>query len=411
MSDTRPTAALLFAAAALGLGAAWYGIGDRDGGPVLDTGPGDDGLGEVRVITRAEAVEAQGGAAAQARFDQAEDWNGRNNEAVAALDAGDIERALALIRGCHEHDPSNVTYRRNHVEILARYARGLWEQQDRDDAIHELARALELAEGLPGDERRDDLVELMERWEREHAVEADFFTDTSLHFELSYDARHDDLRDGYQEVLDLCEAVYADLRDVFLADPVFDKGKRYRVTLYRRATFEEVTGLHAWAGGAFDGTVRLPVGDLWTELRGMDKLLRHELVHAFVEHVGGRDVPGWYNEGLAQHLSGEGALALLRAPKILEPGFLPLDELSGSFASWTDREKVSRAYTQSLVLVDGIAAQYGQRLLVDLCADAREGGQDGIAAGFQLRTGFTLETLLGDLEAAMAAERERDGVK
>ena len=55
--------------------------------------------------------------------------------------------------------------------------------------------------------------------------------------------------------------------------------------------------------------------------------------------AGGREVPGWYNEGLAQHLSGEGALALRRAPKILEPGFLELSELGGSFARWSDRDR------------------------------------------------------------------------
>ena len=123
--------------------------------------------------------------------------------------------------------------------------------------------------------------------------------------------------------------------------------------------------------------------------------------------AGGREVPGWYNEGLAQHLSGEGALALRRAPKILEPGFLELSELGGSFARWSDREKVARAYTQSLVLVDGIASTYGERLLIDLCTDAREGGHEGIAAGFERRTGFTLQSLLDDLEAAMAEDRAR----
>lgn len=394
----------LLAAASAG---AWYGLFDPAGDPVLiEEQAADEALAVLRVGTRAEGLAAQEGAAAQARFDDSEDWTARNNAAHAALLEGDLEAAVVGFRACFEgasEHPEHDTFRANLVEALARHARGLWDQGDRRDAMAELDEALELAEGLAGG--RPDLVELRARWEREFAVEQDFWQDTSEHFELSYDARHDDLRDGYQDVIDLLEAAYADLREVFLADPVFDRGKRYRVTLYRRDRFEEVTGLHAWAGGAFDGTVRLPVTDLQRELHGMDLLLRHELVHAFVEHVGGPGVPGWYNEGLAQHLSGESSLALRRASVLLEPGFFTLDELGGSFAGWSDQDAVRRAYTQSLVLVDGIARRWGERTLVDLCADARDGGHAGIEAGYLARTGFELQLLLDDLEAELAAAR------
>ena len=125
MHDPRTTTALVLATLALAGGAAWYGLADHGAEPVLQESADDDGLGDVRVITRAESLAAQEGAAAQARFDQTDDWNGRNNAALAALDAGDLATALAEIRACFEHDPANVTFRRNYVEIQARYARGL----------------------------------------------------------------------------------------------------------------------------------------------------------------------------------------------------------------------------------------------------------------------------------------------
>ncbi|MDF1797924.1 MAG: hypothetical protein P1V81_02005 [Planctomycetota bacterium] len=404
MRSLLVTLVLLVVAGAIGLGAAWYVRPEWSLDPAQGPGFDPDAVGtkprDLAHRTEAEILAAKQAAAAQAKKAVDEAWVARNNAALQALDAGDLPEALVELRACFEHDPDNDTYRRNLVEVLARYARGLWEQGDRDDAILDLEEAIELAAGLPMGEQRGDLKQLLERWNREHSVEADFYQDTSQHFELSYDTRHEDLVTGYQDVLDLLEDSYADLRDVFGADPVFDTGRRYRVVLYRRETFEQVTGLHSWAGGAFDGTIRLPVRNLAVELHGMKPLLKHELVHAFVEAVGGKAVPGWFNEGLAQYLSGEREVGLERAASILSTGFVTLDELGGSFARWTDRTKVAKAYSQSLVLVDGIGGRYGDRILVELCAAAREGGNQGILDHFEQVSAWSLLELQEELAAS-----------
>ena len=49
-----------------------------------------------------------------------------------------------------------------------------------------------------------------------------------------------------------------------------------------REEFSKLTGLGHWAGGAYDGRIRVPVTDLAKEERPLVRVLRHELVHAVV---------------------------------------------------------------------------------------------------------------------------------
>jgi len=387
----------LGSSAALGLGAAWY-LRPAIEGPV--TGPAFD----PDFTPPAPVAVVEEGAPVVAAPSEADRWNERNNAALAALAKGDLDTALAELRACYQANPGEPTFLRNLVETLARLARGLWTQGDRQEAIWKLEEAVELSHALPEAEARDDLARLLERWERDFAVESDFWEDVSFHFELSYDANHEDLLHGYQEVLDRAEAAYADLRDFFGFDPVFESGRRLRLTLYRRERFQEVTGLESWAGGAFDGTIRLPVADLKVQLGAMDQLLRHELTHAYLDAAPtGGPVPGWFNEGLAQYLSGEGPQVRSHAKELLAAGPLELSTLVGTFARWSDPTAVARAYTQSLISIDAIAERYGERFVADLVTDLDDTGESStgtpearLEAAFVARTGWTLAELIAE---------------
>jgi len=400
-------AVILALSAAMGLGVAWY-IRPIDEGPVV--GPGFDPNFVPPVKT--ESTTGEDGTTLAARIPSAHELLVlRNKAALDALAKGDIESALVELRACVTAEPGDPIFRRNLAETLARLARGLWDQGDRQEAIWKLEEAIEIVSVLPVADQRPDLQKLLERWLREFGVESDFWQDTSQHFELSYDARHDDLLHGYQDVIDRAENAYADLRDFFGFDPVFDTQKRLRITLYRRETFRAVTGLESWAGGAFDGTVRLPVTDLNKELHAIDMLLRHELTHAFIDAAPTQGaVPGWLNEGLAQYLSGEAPLVQKRAKEVLAAGAVPLSTLTGTFSGLSDTAAVSRAYTQSLIAVQAIADRYGERLFADLLADLTEAPEPGTAAtsmearleaAFTRRTGWTLPELVDEAVAGL----------
>jgi hypothetical protein len=172
------------------------------------------------------------------------------------------------------------------------------------------------------------------------------------------------------------------------------------VVLYRRDRFDAVTGLGDWAGGAFDGTVRVPVEDLEHEVERLKGVLRHELAHAFVHEAGGTKVPGWLNEGLAQwleppFLDGR-AVVVRRARARLEGTALyPLEQLRGSLASWTEREAIERAYAESLALVAFIEHMYGERVLFEMVSACKAGGTP--EARFRDAVGLELAVVVEDL--------------
>ena len=57
------------------------------------------------------------------------------------------------------------------------------------------------------------------------------------------------------------------------------------VVLYTREQFRDVTQSPAWAGGAFDGRIRVPVQGALQNLAEFERVLTHELTHAFVRSI------------------------------------------------------------------------------------------------------------------------------
>lgn len=321
-------------------------------------------------------------------------WADLNQEAIDALDAKDYETAIKKFEMCHEAVPEEPVFASNLAEALARSARELHDA-DAEAAIAQLERALELAPD------RDDIRRVLERWKTLASAEEDFAEDLSEHFRLSYDGdRQDLLNFGYTQILRELETAYQEFGELFGVFPVEAGRPRISVVLYHRSQFDEVTGLGDWAGGVFDGTVRIPVEDFQREQRGLTRVLRHELTHAFIDVVGGRNVPGWLNEGLAQLLEWpflpDRAQTALRAKESLRGHELfTLETLQGTLATWTDKEKIGRAYAQSLAFTHHVEHMYGERVLYEMVAGCKTGAT--CAETFRRRTGVELALLLDDL--------------
>ena len=175
-------------------------------------------------------------------------------------------------------------------------------------------------------------------------------------------------------------------------------GEKIRVVVYDRAEFDRLTGLGDWAGGVFDGVIRVALDDLASERGRWERVLRHELAHAFVRVVGGDGVPGWLNEGLAQLLEEENApnVALARA-QIAGEELFALERLKESLATWTDAGEIARAYAQSLVFVAYLRDAAGEDALLALLASCRQGSPAELA-------GVPLETHLAHLAADLGGK-------
>ncbi len=323
-------------------------------------------------------------------------WIEKNNAARELLGQGRIAEAVALFEECHAAEPGSDVFRRNLAEALARLATKVKDEEgDLEAGIDQLRRATGLAP------EREDLVRLLARWEKELELEADHRLEGGAYFDISFDVGRRDLLHNSEDVRDVLEEAYALLRGWFGVDPVIDyKRPPFKVVLYDRQDFDSLTGLGDWAGGVFDGVIRVSVEDLATERDRLRRILTHELVHAFVREVGGRDVPGWLNEGLAQLLEEEPPRVEKRVElarrRLRGAELFSLERLQDSLATWSDSEEIARAYAQSLAFVDFLEKNFGAGELRKLLEGCKAG--EDVDATFRERNGHGLDVYLGDLQ-------------
>lgn len=322
-------------------------------------------------------------------------WARLNGDAIKALDAGDNKKAVELFEQCHGAVPAEKVFTSNLAEALARLSTNEYDAgaaEDREQAIVHLTRASQLAPD------REDLKTRLAQMKHLLESEAGMWTDESEHFQVSYDGERSDLLGGASQITMALESAYQQFGEYFGFYPVENGRAKIRVVLYKNEGFHQATGIGHWAGGLYDGAMRIPVDNLAREKNSLVRVMRHELAHAFVHESGGRDVPGWLNEGLAQRLESDSmstAQTMLEVTRRALHGttMIPLDKMSGSLSEQKDDEKIAQAYRQSLAFVGWIESTYGDRVPYEMVAGHKKGG---VAAAFQKRTGVKLDDAFAD---------------
>ena len=171
------------------------------------------------------------------------------------------------------------------------------------------------------------------------------------------------------------------------------------VILYTERQFRDITGAPEWAGGGFDGQIRMPVKGALQNLGEFDRILAHELTHAMLRSVASRNLPAWLNEGLAMYFEGYDAAAVekfLRGYRV----FVPLAHLRNSFGQLNERQ-ATVAYAESFLATSVLMERVGSPGIGQLLQDL-DGGQP-IDQAVE-RFGFTF----ADFESKLA---ERVGVR
>lgn len=327
-------------------------------------------------------------------------WAQKNRTAIQLLEKGEHAEAVALFEACVEAVPGEKIFQDNLAEGLARLASEEWDRggtAGQADAIAHMTRAAELAPA------REDIAKRLAEMLALAKSEAGNWTESSGHFDLSYDGARDDLAFRTTEVFDVLEGAYLDFTEQFGIDPVAGGRARIRVVLYKRDGFHGATGIGHWAGGLYDGSIRVPLEDLGRERATLRRVLRHELVHAFVHESGGREVPGWLNEGLAQMLEDQDPATLGRSldaarRKLAGAELATLETLGKSLGSVGDDAAIQRAYAQALLFVDFVAREHGDRTPFAMVAGCKQPG--GPAAAFERATGLALATAFDDFRLA-----------
>jgi Tetratricopeptide repeat len=128
------------------------------------------------------------------------------------------------------------------------------------------------------------------------------------------------------------------------------------VMLYTEQQFRDVTQAPTWAGGLYDGRIRVPAAGAVQSPQLFERVLVHELAHAMIASIAPRGVPAWLHEGLAQHFEGDDAAAARR--RVEKIGVIPLRYLEGSFSRLTAAQ-APLAYDQSLVIVEQLLRRPG----------------------------------------------------
>jgi tetratricopeptide (TPR) repeat protein len=206
----------------------------------------------------------------------------------------------------------------------------------------------------PGDK---DLARFLADWRREAKVSDRFYEARGAHFSVRFEGPADDL--AARRIVDLLEEAYwriGQLMSTYPTNPV-------TVILYTREQFRDVTRSPEWAGGLYDGRIKIPTAGAASS-DDLKRILEHEYVHAVVATIGGSSAPTWLNEGLATVLE-PGGLEWAEQVLAKEPRRVPFSRLARGFGGMGNAE-ATVAYAQSARAVKRLLDMRGMTAVVGI---------------------------------------------
>jgi tetratricopeptide (TPR) repeat protein len=260
---------------------------------------------------------------------------------LAAYRLGRLDASISALKKALEFEPRFVQAATLLGQVA--YANG-----DLDLAIRSIEKAQKLK---PGDAQ---IKELLERWRGESNVHRQLEEKPGVRFRILFEgASHKAIGDRVGRVL---EAAYWRVGKTLNSYP----SEALTVLLYTEQQFQDITRAPAWAGGQYDGRIRLPVGGALASPRALDRVVTHEFVHAAIASVAPRNVPTWVHEGLASLLESTDhtwtTTVLASTNKRIT-----LEQLSVDF-SRLDNSLAMLAYAESTIAARLLAERLGPNL-------------------------------------------------
>ena len=252
---------------------------------------------------------------------------------TAAHLQGQPREALARLQRAVDVDPRLVPASRLLGEIA-------YKEGDVRLAIATYEKALKYA---PDDSK---LSNRLAAWRADADVHRNFEERRYDRFKVMFQGHADEaLAARATEVLNAAFWRIGNVLGAFPADAVV-------VMLYTEQQFRDITRAPEWAGGIFDGRIRIPAAGAPSSGALFERVLVHELTHAMIASIAPRGIPAWLHEGLAQHFEGDDVPTARR--RVQAAGApLPLRGLEHSFARLSAGE-AQVAYDESLLAVDVI---------------------------------------------------------
>ena len=213
--------------------------------------------------------------------------------------------------------------------------------------------------------REPRLAAKLEAWRKEAALHDRFARKLTDHFTVLFEGPAE--ADLAAKSLEILEAAYWRIGSALYTYPA----DVITVVLYTREQFRDVTRAPDWAGGAYDGRIRVPVLGALKDPKEFERVLAHEFTHALVKSVAPRGVPQWLNEGLAMNLEGRDLSPQLERVRNAEARH-SLSALEGSFSGMNTRD-AALAYAQSAAAVKRLLDEAGPPAIVGILTELARG--------------------------------------
>ena len=241
----------------------------------------------------------------------------------------------------------------------------VYRQSEIDSAIRIYEVALAFAPNDP------QLLDKLETWRKEAALHGSFQQNLNSHFTILFEGPASQKLAG--AALQALETAYWRIGTALLAYP----SNIITVVLYTDEQFRDITRSPSWAGGVYDGTIRIPMREALDNLPELEKVLAHEFTHALVGNLSPRGAPTWLNEGLAVFFE-KGDLRWAEKMVRTAPSLIPLSQLHDGFLRLPE-EQVPLAYAESALAVRMLMERAGPLNLAMLLKDFDAGQEFGVA--------------------------------
>jgi tetratricopeptide (TPR) repeat protein len=169
---------------------------------------------------------------------------------------------------------------------------------------------------------------------------------------------HNEARDAVIEILEEAYREIGRQMDTYPSTPV-------SVILYNEQNFFDVTRAPGWAGGLFDGKIRLPIRGMKVNESRLKRILYHEYTHALIYTITST-CPRWLHEGLAQYFSED------LSQYETNGHIIPLKYLDRALLA-RNTNVVSLAYRESYSVVLYLIERYGLYRIKELLQDLGRG--------------------------------------
>ncbi len=202
------------------------------------------------------------------------------------------------------------------------------------------------------------------------------------------------------QALRLLDAVDQALHDAALLTGTARRESLAVMVYPGRSELLAVSCAASWAGGLFDGALRLVANG--TEPLGVDAAtVQHESMHAQLSPAV-PTAPKWFHEGVAQSFANESAQSRAAwAAMVRNRVWVPFESLDGSFAIFGTSD-AHLAYAQSLAMVEFMRDRCGAAALPAALDAFQHAATTPQALRTACRTGVTGAELIGYLKQRLA---------